>query len=154
MNNQYLIMCTAFFIGGLIPIQAATNSSFSKSTGSPVFTAFMVFIIGLISISLFIFFKKIPFPGWKVISASPIFSFGGGFIVAAYVIAITYITTKLGVAGTIGCVVTGQIFMAVIIDSLGMFHVTQVPINLNRVIGIILMVMGLYLILRQKSVLN
>src|SRR5438477_7907381 len=54
MKNDLIYLVLALVTGALIPIQASTNSIFSKSIGNPLITGLMVFIVGLVGMIIFI----------------------------------------------------------------------------------------------------
>ena len=145
MRNEIIFFILALITGALIPIQAATNSAFSKSIGNPYMTGLMVFIVGLVGMLIFIVLTRTSFPSKQSLAAAPIYGYLGGIIVATYVIMITVLVPKIGVGTAIGLIVTGQIICAVIIDHFGLFNVAVRSINLSRSIGIVLMIVGVYL---------
>ena len=149
MKNDLIYLALALFTGALIPIQAATNSSFSKSVGHPFITGLMVFIIGLAGMLIFVFMTKTTLPTAKQLTAAPISGYLGGIIVATYVIMITLLTPRLGVGASIGLIVTGQIICAVAIDHFGLFNSPARTIDLSRALGLILMIVGVYLVLKK-----
>lgn len=118
MSNNLVYMILALVTGALIPIQAATNTSFSKSIGTPLVTGLMVFIVGLVAISLFLLVSRTPLPGVDKLKQAPLYGYAGGLIVATYVIMITFLSPRVGVGTAIGFIVTGQILCAVAIDHL------------------------------------
>jgi transporter family-2 protein len=149
MKGNLLFIVLALLTGALIPIQAATNAAFSKSVGNPFVTGLTVFIIGLAGISVFLFVTKTQFPTVDQMRAAPLYSYLGGFIVAIYVIMITVLVPRIGVASSIGLIVTGQILCAVIIDQFGLFGVVVRQVDFSRVLGVLLLVSGVYLTMKK-----
>jgi bacterial/archaeal transporter family-2 protein len=149
MNNQTFIIALGITTGALIPIQASCNAAFSKAIGSPVVTALMVFIVGLLSICIYILITKTPLPELSQIKNTPQYSYLGGFIIALYVILITFITPRLGVAASIGLIITGQLIGAIIIDHFGLFDTTVRSIDIKRLAGTLCMVVGIYLVMKK-----
>lgn len=139
----------ALITGALIPIQAATNSVFSKSTGSPVTTGLMVFIIGLIGMTLFMIITRTSVPTLQQLSSAPAYSYLGGAIVATYVVMITILAPRIGMGPSIGLIVTGQIICAVLIDHFGLFNYPVYNIGWNRIVGVLMMVGGIYFVMRK-----
>jgi transporter family-2 protein len=84
------------------------------------------------------------------LTTAPLFSYAGGLIVATYVIMITILTPRLGVGAAIGLIVTGQILCAVLIDHFGLLNAAVRPINWMRFIGMLLMIAGVYLVMKKK----
>ncbi|MDB5230204.1 MAG: EamA-like transporter family protein [Chitinophagaceae bacterium] len=150
MNNNAIYILLAFFTGALIPVQAATNTAFGKTVGSPFITGIMVFIVALILTSAYLLITRTPLPSLAQLSKAPAFSYAGGLVMASYVIMITFVAPKLGVGNAIALVVTGQIFSALLIDQFGLFHSTIRTINLTRLAGAVMMIAGVYLVMKRK----
>jgi transporter family-2 protein len=55
----------------------------------------------------------------------------------------------LGAGGVTAATIAGQLTLAVIIDQLGILHVTQKPITLARIVGVVLLAAGVFLIVRD-----
>jgi transporter family-2 protein len=149
MKNDLIFLALALITGALIPIQAATNAAFSKSIGTPAITALVVFIIGLITMLLFVLLSRTSFPDAQQLKAAPAYGYLGGIIVATYVVMITILVPRIGVGTAIGLVVTGQIICAVAIDHFGLFNVPVHTINSTRVVGMLLMIGGVYLVMKK-----
>jgi transporter family-2 protein len=149
-SNNLLFAALAIITGALIPVQAATNAAFSKSIGNPYITALSVFSIGLASIIVFLLATRTPLPSFGKLTAAPLFSYAGGLIVATYVVMITILTPRLGVGAAIGLIVTGQILCAVLIDHFGMLNAAVKPITLTRLLGMLLMIAGVYMVMKKS----
>ena len=149
MKNDLFYFGLALITGALIPIQAATNAVFSNSIGIPVITGLMVFIIGLAGMILFALGSKTGFPTVQQLTTVPAYSYLGGLIVATYVVMITILAPRIGVGPAIGLIVTGQIICAVLIDHFGLFNVTPHSISTTRLAGVLLMIAGVYCVMKK-----
>jgi transporter family-2 protein len=149
-SNNILFVLLAVITGALIPVQAATNTAFSKSIGNPYITAVTVFSMGLACTLVFLFATRTPFPTVGKLAAAPWYGYAGGLIIAFYVIIITILTPRLGVGPAIGLIVTGQILCAVAIDHFGLFNAAVRTITLPRVMGVLLMIAGVYLVMKKR----
>jgi transporter family-2 protein len=145
MKALILLPCMAICAGALIPVQAAANASLSKSIDSVLYSALMLFVVGLVFISSFLLVNRAPFPGMAAFATAPAYSYVGGLIVATYVLSITYLAPRMGVGNAICFIVTGQIIVAVLIDHFGLLGASTSAINLSRCAGVTLMITGLFL---------
>ena len=148
-KTTILFLALAFITGALIPIQAATNTAFSKAVGNPFSTGMMVFIIGLLSMLLFLLFTGKSFPTGRQLASAPAYGYLGGLIVAIYVVMITILVPRIGVGTAIALIVTGQIFCAVVIDHFGFFGVQVRHVDWQRMFGMALMIVGIYLVMKK-----
>ncbi len=149
MKNDFLYLALALVTGALIPIQAATNTAFSKNVGSSTSTGLMVFVVALASMIVFALLMRTPIPGRQQLATAPWYGYLGGIIVATYVVMITILVPKIGVGTAIGLIVTGQIFCAVAIDHFGLFNTVVRTISMTRFVGMMLMIAGVYLLMRN-----
>lgn len=149
MKTDIIFLALALITGALIPIQAATNAQFSKSIGNPIITGLMVFTVGLIGMILFVLVSRTAFPMRQQLASAPVSGYLGGIIVATYVVMITVLVPRIGVGAAIGLIVTGQIICAVTIDHFGLFNVAVRSISLTRVLGMLLMIAGIYLVMKK-----
>jgi len=149
-TSVFALLCAAaLLVGALIPIQAATNAALSKSIESVFYASLVLFIVGLLFISIFLAVQTEPPPPMRAFQSAPVYGYLGGFIVATYVIAITYLAPRIGVGNAICFIVTGQILSAVIIDHFGLFGAVVHHLNWRRILGILLMIAGLFLARRM-----
>ena len=109
----------AVIVGALIPVQAATNAAMSRAIGSVAITSLALFAIGFVVVAAWAIVVREPLPSPETLRQVPVYGWLGGFIVASYVISITFLAPRLGVGNAIRLVVTGQIVAAVIIDHVG-----------------------------------
>jgi bacterial/archaeal transporter family-2 protein len=144
----FVLLC--LLSGALIPVQASTNAAFSKAVGNPVITAVVVFATGLLAVAVYTLLARVPLPGMAELRSAPSYGYLGGLIVATYVIVITWVTPRLGVAPAIGLIITGQVIGAIAIDHFGWFDVAVRQINLSRIAGAGLMILGIYLVMGRK----
>ena len=79
----------------------------------------------------------------------PLWMWLGGILSAFIVLSITFAAPKIGVAATIGLVITGNLIVAALIDRFGWFGVEQIPLEWTRVVGILLLAGGATLLLRK-----
>ncbi|MCE3229690.1 MAG: EamA-like transporter family protein [Bacteroidetes bacterium] len=149
MKSQFIYLILALITGALIPVQASTNASFSKSIGSPFVTGLMVLTIGLIGMIVFVFSTGTSLPSLMQLKAAPAYSYLGGIIVAMYVVMITILVPRLGVGTSIALIVTGQILFSVIIDHFGLFDTPVRAIDVKRLMGILMMIGGIYFVMKK-----
>ncbi|HWA35889.1 MAG TPA: DMT family transporter [Cyclobacteriaceae bacterium] len=149
MKNDFIYLVLALITGALIPVQAATNTVFSKSIGNPYITGLMVFIVGLIGMIVFILLSRTPLPARQQLVSAPMYGYLGGIIVATYVVMITILTPRIGVGPAIALIVTGQIICAVTIDHFGFFNVAVRQVSIARIAGVLMMIGGIYLVMKK-----
>src|ERR1700682_6329252 len=104
-----LLGALAVVVGALIPVQAATNAAMSRAIGSVAITSLALFAIGLVVVAAWVIAIRVPLPSLETLRHVPAYGWFGGFIVASYVIAITFLAPRLGGGDALRFVVTGTL---------------------------------------------
>lgn len=150
ISNLVLLYGLGLAAGLLIPVQAAANAVLAKLTGHVLYSTFILFGFGALLSLSFILIMRPELPSLSSLKNAPLYSYVGGFIVCIYVLAITYLIPKIGVANSIFLVVSAQIIMASVIDHFGLLGANQLSLNSAKLVGIGLMLIGLYLFNRAS----
>jgi bacterial/archaeal transporter family-2 protein len=141
----YILM----FVAGLgIPVMAAMNANIGSRLGSPVMAVFILATLAaLLSGAIVVFAAQQP-----IISAFgtvPKPYYGAGLLFLFYILCITYAAPRIGIGNAVFLVLLGQIVAAAMIDQFALFGAVQVRLTSTRILGILLMVIGVYLARRQ-----
>jgi transporter family-2 protein len=144
---KYLLMLATFIVGAIIPVQAVLNSRLGRQTGGPLMGALMSFFRGMICLIII----NLIVNGHAVISlrpsaTGPWYIWLGGVMGAVFVGYITWINQQQGMALTFALVVSGQIFISLLIDHFGLFGSAIRAITLEKIIGAVLIVGGIILV--------
>jgi transporter family-2 protein len=126
-------------------MQAAINSRLAKAAGSPIMSAFVSFAVGTIALMLFLIFSG-QFRFEFVSSKSPWWIWTGGLLGTFFVAGIVYILPKLGVVLSFSLVLAGQMFIAILFDQFGWLGVAVKEISAGKIIGAVLLIIGVVLI--------
>ncbi|MDE2043436.1 MAG: DMT family transporter, partial [Alphaproteobacteria bacterium] len=90
-------------------------------------------------------------PAAKAWRGVPTPYFFAGLCMAFYVLSVTYLGPRLGLGNAIFLVLLGQIVAVAVIDHYGLLGAHRTPLGLARIIGIMLMALGLYLARRPPG---
>jgi bacterial/archaeal transporter family-2 protein len=125
-----------------IPVMAALNTGLGLRLGSPFAAAAVLFGVAFaLSLALAALAGALNRANWFV---APAWFYCGGFFVAFYVISITAIAPRFGVGNAIFFVLVGQLISAAAIDHFGLLGATKSELDLSRILGLLLMVAGLF----------
>lgn len=125
----------ALIAGALIPIQASSNALLAQTTGHVLYSAFILFAIGFFLLLVLILVYRSRAPGLSVLLNAPVQNYLGGFIMAGYVLAITFLVPKIGVGNAVLFIVSGQILSAALIDHFAVFGSALFSLTLQRYLG-------------------
>ena len=73
----------------------------------------------------------------------------GGLLGAAYVTSVLVTVRYLGAGGVTAATITGQLSLSVIVDRFGWLGVEKDPIDLTKIVGLVLLAAGTYLVVRE-----
>ena len=141
------MMFLTLIIGALMPVQAILNTRLGRQIGGPLMGSLMSFFVGIIC--LFVLNLSLNYTSvvqLKPSSTSPWYIWLGGLLGAIFVGYITWVNQKQGMALTFGLVVSGQIFISLLIDHYGLLGSAIRTITLEKIIGALLIITGLVLI--------
>jgi len=137
----------AFLAGTFLPIQAGLNTRLGKAIESPVHASLISFIIGAFTVLLYCLVTK-QYVAWAGMKSAPIYVWLGGALGAFYVTAIILAFPQIGPAMTFGLVVAGQMIISVLLDHFNILVAQQHSINIWKLSGIVLIVLGVIIIRR------
>ncbi|MGH1538784.1 MAG: DMT family transporter [Arenicella sp.] len=137
----YAVLALVAGIG--IPVMASISSALGLRLASTSAAA-MVLFSGAFIIALFATLLT-GIPSIKSFQSAPPQLYIGGMFVAFYVLSITWLVPRFGVGNSIFLVLLGQILSASLIDHFGLFNTQATPLSAARLLGIVLMIIGLFL---------
>lgn len=105
-------------------------------------------LISAIVITIFFLLRKIPLNAVQRIA--PWATLAGVLVIIA-VAGISYALPRIGVVAGNMAIVFGQIALAVLIDTIGLGGYERIPLNLTRLMGLLLMSLGTYLVLPRRG---
>jgi transporter family-2 protein len=142
-----LFLIGGLIAGGIIPVQTSINSRLGVEVGSPFMASFLSFFTGtltLVILSLVIDHRLTFAP--DIIYTNPWWIWTGGMLGVFYLTSNILLLPQLGAALTVVVTLVGQMIMAIAIDQFGWFNVPVHELNIPRLIGIICMLGGVFLI--------
>lgn len=139
-----LVSLAGLFVG----LQAPINARLGKSIGASQ-AATVSFLVGTVALLAVTAFASGGFSSMGNITAAPWWALIGGLLGAFYVTVALRTVTVLGASGLTAIVVTGQLLIAAVIDRFGLLGITRQHLGAPRVIGLLLLVMGVVLVVRR-----
>jgi bacterial/archaeal transporter family-2 protein len=133
--------------GSMITLQSVLNSVLGRKTGNFGSVLILTFVsIGVLLILIALF------PGTSNLRGLPGLSewylYLGGIFGVAILAAPIFLIPRIGATSTLTALVIGQLVLALVFDHFGLFNTPKIEINLIRVIGLILLIAGVFLVRR------
>jgi transporter family-2 protein len=143
---QSLSMLLAFLVGAGLVIQIGFNMAVSRALGGAVYGTLTNFLVGTTAIAIFMFLTRQAWPAREAFAGVPAWAWFGGLFGALYVGVATFAGPRLGALLLLALTVAGQMLASVIVDHFGLLGFPQHPVSLGRVVGIVLLIAGIWLV--------
>jgi len=133
-------------VGGLIALQPAINAGLARSTGN-LAAALVSFAIGTLVLAALVGLSGNA-AGIGSTFEVPWYYLVGGVLGAAYVFTALVVVSSIGAGGVAAATITGQLTASVVLDRLGVLGLEETPITWDRLLGVGLLLVGTYLVVR------
>jgi transporter family-2 protein len=146
--TRALAVVLAALAGVLVGMQAPVNSRLGRELGS-VQAATFSFVVGTVALALVAALFYGGFGSFGEVGKAPWWALVGGLLGAVYVTVAILTVRTLGVSGLTAIVIAGQLAAAVVIDRFGLLGIARQPIGTSRIVGLMLLVVGVLLVVRR-----
>ncbi|MCC6519266.1 MAG: DMT family transporter [Tabrizicola sp.] len=133
-----------FAAGVGIPLLAALNANLGQRIGSPVAAGVVLFAVAFAS-ALVVLLTTGGAGALAKVPGQPPVLFLAGCLVAFYVLSITFVAPRFGLANAILFVLLGQLVSAAVIDATGLMGLAARPVSAVRLLGLAVMAVGVFL---------
>lgn len=145
---KYALIMLAAGVG--VPVLAALNAQLGARIGSPAAAGAVMFVIaGCTAVIVAVLTGQ--GGSFQAIPAQPKHLYLAGFLIAFYLLSISWVAPRFGVGNAVMFVLLGQIAAISVIDHFALFGAKARPLDLLRVGGIVLMGLGVVLAQRPPS---
>jgi transporter family-2 protein len=146
--SRALAVILAAGAGVLVGMQAPINARLGRALGS-IQAASLSFIVGTVALVTISVISSGGLGTFNDLSRPPWWAFIGGLLGATYVTVAILTVRTLGVSALTAAVIAGQLTIAVVIDRFGLLGVARQPIGPQRIVGLVLLVIGVALVVRR-----
>ena len=145
MSPAALLALAAAVTGGIaLALQAPINARLSPGTGDPIAAAAISFVVGLVLLTLATVLRG-AVPSASNLAALPWWAWIGGIFGMVYVVVSIFAVQVLGAVTMIAALILGQMGAALLIDAIGAFGIEAREITPQRIIGVLLVAVGIVL---------
>jgi transporter family-2 protein len=138
----------AAIAGVLVGMQAPVNSRLGRDLGS-VQAATFSFVVGTLALVVVASLFYGGLGSFGNVGKAPLWALVGGLLGAVYVTVAILTVRTLGVSGLTAIVISGQLAAAVVIDRFGLLGIAKQPIGAQRIVGLVLLIVGVLLVVRR-----
>ena len=134
------------FAGMLSATQIAVNGYLGKVVGSPIKASAISVTVGIIFLTIIcivLHFKNGKSESFKNESAkNPWWMWIGGILGGLYILANVYLSRIVGTGMTVIILLIGSTTGGILVDHFGMFESPKKPINAQKILGVLIMILG------------
>lgn len=148
-----LLIILGVVAGLCVPLQTSINTRLGSYTKSPILASFYSFFIGTITlliINLVMNPQKLT-PSFIMNQEFSYVWFTGGMLGVVFLTGNLLLLPRIGAALTVVMTVSGQIIMGLFIDQFGLFDAEVHTINIGRISGVLLMLIGIIFMNYKKK---
>ncbi|MDF0224422.1 DMT family transporter [Staphylococcus pseudintermedius] len=148
-----LLLILGLVAGAVIPVQTSINSRLSRFTQSSLYASAISFTVGTLLLVILNFILN---PHLLTAEAFGHYHFDyywyvGGLMGVIFLTGNMILLPRIGASLTVVTTITGQILMSVLIDTFGWFNVDVQALHVMKVLGIVLLLIGIILMNLQKN---
>ena len=143
---HWLLIPFVVVSGVLNSLQTGNNTQLAKSLHQPIAAAFIIYAVGMLTLAVSAPFLGFSFSAYGRLGQAPWWAWLGGIFGAIYIIAMLYVTDKVGAGTFTALTVTAAIVTTVLLDHFGWLGLDVHPASAGRIIGCALMIGGVILV--------
>ncbi|MBY0311837.1 MAG: DMT family transporter [Phycisphaerales bacterium] len=147
-----LYVMLAVVAGLMIPMQGGANAEIGRRLGHPIHGAVMNFVVGatVLVIAALAVVREVPPIGRAMGGGTPWWAWIGGLLGASFVFIAVVATPKIGALNYMLCMLAGQLVAAILIDRFGLVGFPMRELTTQRVIGVLVVIVGVGLVASAK----
>lgn len=148
MNQAVLLPLLGLVLAGAATaFQAPINARLGAAVGSPINAAFVSFAVGTVALGITAALLNAR-PDMTLVRGLPAWAWIGGLCGCIFVASAAWGVPRYGAALVITLMVAGQLLAGLVLDHFGAFGVPRHPMNLGRLGGVVLVLIGVLMVRR------
>lgn len=145
----YFYFLLAVLTGIANSTQSGVNSQLRQGLANPIMAAIGSFGIGLMTLIGIQMITGNSTPSLETIRSISWWKWTGGLLGAFYVTTVIFTVPRIGAASLLSLSIAGQLLAAVVYDHYGYIGFPTHPANVWRILGVILMIIGVVLVVKN-----
>ncbi|WNF47520.1 DMT family transporter [Pseudomonas sp. SG20056] len=141
------LMALPFVAGACLPLQAGINGQLAKQVSSVLAAALVSFAVGTLALLILVLVQR-EFPSFAALKGLTWWHWSGGLLGVMFIATAAFAGPRVGAVLFMALVIAGQLSMALTLDHFGWAGFREAPITAGKVGGLLLIVVGIWLIRR------
>ncbi len=150
-SGLYAILCVAFALGAgcVMALQPAVNGRLAAYCEHPLQASLISFGTGFLALLGVGLALRIGTPLPSRLQNMPLWAWGGGLLGTYMVTVSLLVAPRLGATRWLALVLAGQIMLSLVLDHFGLIGYQQHALSWQRVAGVLLLLLGLAIVMRN-----
>src|SRR5699024_7367498 len=144
----WLLLAMALISGALMPLQAGINGLLAKEVSSALNAATISFIVGALALLVLALIQR-ESVSFETLKGLQWWHWAGGLLGAFFVFTAAFVAPRIGALLFMTLVLLGQLSSAVFLDHQGWIGYKAAPINFGKLLGLVLILGGIWIIRRS-----
>jgi len=141
------LLALPFVAGACLPLQAGINGQLAKQVSSVLSAALISFAVGTLALLILLLVQR-ESPSIGALRGLTWWHWSGGLLGVMFIATAAFAGPKVGALLFMVLVIAGQLSMALTLDHFGWAGFRQAPISLDKLGGLLLIIVGIWLIRR------
>jgi transporter family-2 protein len=146
---KWIFYLLPLLAGMCMATQSGINSQLKITINNAWNTVLVSFFIGFVAILFIVLVSKQPIPDFKLLQSVPLYQYLGGLLGVCFVSIAIVSAPVIGAAPMFALIIGGQLLAALCFDHFGLIGFKTNPISLIKVVGILMVIAGAYLIIKK-----
>ncbi len=142
------LLAMALVSGALMPMQAGINGLLAKEVCSALNAATISFSVGTLALLILALIQR-DSVSFDTLKGLHWWHWAGGLMGAFFVFTAAFVAPRIGALLFMALVLLGQLGSAVFLDHQGWIGYKEIPINLGKIAGLMLILGGVWVIRRS-----
>ena len=144
--STLVLMLAIFAAGAAATVQPSINARLAEKIGI-LHSATVSFLVG--SLVLLVVSLTVGRGSYRAIATAEWWQLSGGVFGAFFVTLTILAVPRLGTGTVMAALIVSQLATGLVFDHFGLFGMRQIPFDLSRIAGVVLLMVGVALIFRR-----
>ncbi|MBM7061353.1 DMT family transporter [Pseudomonas sp. UL073] len=141
------LLALPLIAGACLPLQAGINGQLAKHVSSVLAAGLISFGVGTLALLLVVLVQR-EMPAFGVLRGVSWWQWCGGFLGVFFIVTAAFAGPRVGALLFMALVIAGQLGMALLLDHFGWAGFREAPISVGKVLGLLAIIAGIWLIRR------
>jgi transporter family-2 protein len=144
--SKLFLLILIFLAGVVVALQPSINARLAQKIGL-LESSTISFLVG--TIFLFLLTLVLGQGSFRALTRVTWWELTGGLLGAFFVYTVILIVPRLGTGAVMAVAIAGQLLTAILLDHFQLFGFRGIPLDVTRMAGVLLMLLGTWLIMRS-----